>query len=183
LSTSASRTASQRDLVDLLERAGYHIRGRRADCIHCEGHSRLTVSFNDEVAYCHRCHWTGNARTITRELGLPVTPETREEREERARVEQFSQWVNTCHSLIIRHVRYLTSRGGLAKKILAQFPDCESAWAVLAEFYDSESILFAALDVLSFEKVSPWLESPMTRETLFAAYADAGGRIGARNAA
>jgi hypothetical protein len=36
---------------ELLEQAGFRVRGNRANCVHCEGTSRLTVAFNDSVAY------------------------------------------------------------------------------------------------------------------------------------
>jgi hypothetical protein len=58
-------------MSSLLLSAGFQLRGRgRADCIHCEGHSRGTVAFNDEVAFCHRCKWAANTRTLARQLGL-----------------------------------------------------------------------------------------------------------------
>lgn len=43
---------------ELLEQAGFRVRGKRADCVHCQGTSRFTVAFNDSVAFCHRCKWT-----------------------------------------------------------------------------------------------------------------------------
>ncbi|MCL5287746.1 MAG: hypothetical protein M1453_07100 [Acidobacteria bacterium] len=60
-------------MPELLERAGFRLRGtKRADCAHCPGHSRGTVSFTGEVAYCHRCHWTANAVTLARQVGVPT---------------------------------------------------------------------------------------------------------------
>jgi hypothetical protein len=165
-------------LAELLERAGFRVRGRRADCIHCDGHSRLTISFAAEVYYCHRCGRAGNVRTLARELGMQLAPESREARERRRRAAQFDVWRDACYTIIVQHVLYLTRRAELAKKILAQFPDCEPAWSVLADFYHSEAILFGALDTLAFEKLSPWLEVPMTREKLLAAFEDACERIG-----
>jgi hypothetical protein len=164
--------------TDLLERAGFHIRGRRADCPHCEGHSRLTVSFNDAVAYCHRCQWTANIRTLSRELGLPVGPLTRDIREKHERAALFSRWVDTCHMILIRRLHYLIRRAELAKRILAHYPDVEPAWSALAELYHSETSIFGALDILVFEKMSPWLEEPMTAERLATAFDDAVARLG-----
>jgi hypothetical protein len=164
---------NQANISDLLERAGFRIRGRRADCVKCEGSSRLTVSFNDEVAYCHRCQWTANVRTLSRELNIAVAPETREQRQRRARQVQFAEWLDTLYLLIIRRLRYLTECAGIGKEILAQFPDCEDAWSLLADFYHNEAHLFGALDMLAFEKLSPWLETPTTKEKLFAAFEQA----------
>ena len=109
--------------------------------------------------------------------------ETREQRTKRDEAAQFAAWVNTLHMIIVQRLRFLTRRAELAKTALNACPECEPAWNALANFYYVEAELFGALDALSFEKVSPWLESPMTREKLAAAYADAGERSGARNAA
>ncbi len=165
-------------LIDLLERAGFHIRGRRADCIHCEGHARLTVSFSDEVAFCHRCKWTANVRILSRELGIAVKPETQEQRERRKRRAEFAEWLDTLYLLVIRRLRYLSECAELGEDFLTQFPDCEDAWDLLADLYHNEAHLFAALDILAFEKLSPWLEVPMTREKLFNAFDEARARVG-----
>jgi hypothetical protein len=164
-------------LADLLAQAGYRVRGRRADCVGCEGRSRLTVSFNDEVYYCHRCGRAGNARTLARDLGVPIAPETHEARVKRDRAAQFSEWVDTLHLILSRHLRLLRSRAELAKNVLNAYPDCDPAWSALAEFYHSEAKLLAALDQLACEKVSQWLEIPMTRPRLLAAFEDALRRV------
>lgn len=171
------------NLSDLIERAGFHVRGRRADCIHCEGQSRLTVAFNDEVAFCHRCKWTGNIRTLTRELGLPLAPEAREAWERRVRVGQFEEWGNTCWLILVRRLRFLTRRAELAKSILTRFPDCESAWGALADLYHSEAIFTAAFEFLACEKLPEYLEQPMTREKLRAAFEEAAARVRASHVA
>ena len=161
---------------ELLERAGFRIRGRRADCPKCEGRSRLTVSFTTQVAYCHRCHWTGNYRTVARGLGLALPPERAEDRAVREGATQFAAWSNTCYLLIVRRLRDLTARAEMAKKVLSHFPDCQPAWSALADLYHSEASLLGALDVLACEKLSPWLDVPMTREKLSVAFMDAAQR-------
>ena len=61
-------------LPDLLDRAGFRVRGnKRADCPSCPGHSRATVAFAGEVYFCHRCKRTGNRESLARELGLLAT--------------------------------------------------------------------------------------------------------------
>lgn len=172
-----------RPLQELLDRAGFRIRGRRADCPHCEGQSRLTVSFTDEVAFCHRCKWTRNLRTLSRELGVAVAPETAQHRETRLRAEQFGQWRGTCRRILTDRFRELGQMAERANQVLAHFPECESAWRALANLHHREGELSAALDILSFEKVSPWLDSPMTRDKLRSAFDDACERIGERSAA
>ena len=50
-------------IVQLLEKTGFVLRGAtRADCIHCQGHSRGTVAFTTEVAFCRRCEMDGEHR-------------------------------------------------------------------------------------------------------------------------
>lgn len=174
---STRNTFEPPPLSELLERAGFRVRGRRADCIHCNGHSRLTLAFNENVYFCHRCKRAGNARTLARELGMQLAPETQEQRARRRRAAEFNVWLNTCHTILIRRLSRLTSRAELAKTVLRGYPECEPAWNALADLYHNKAILLTALDTLSFEKLSPWLESPMTRPRLLAAFEDAFQRV------
>ena len=122
-------------MQDLLTQAGFKVKGRRAKCAHCSGTSRLTVSFTDEVAYCHRCHWTANAtqmarsqgRTVTRKIGLA-----------RHRKRQFEQWVSSTYGEMARVEWELSRKASLAIKVLIRFPDCEPAWTALASWYHAE---------------------------------------------
>ncbi len=162
----------QLTLPDLLVRAGYRIRGRRADCLQCqaEGHGPSTIAFTDEVAFCHRCKWTGNIRTLSRQLGVAAGPERPEDVAKRERAAQFEKWRDACFRILARRLRILARQAELAKQILRNFPDCEPAWSALADYYHNESELLGALDVIAFEKCSPWLERPVTRDVLLAAF-------------
>lgn len=154
-------------ISDLLARQGFRIRGSRADCTHCRGTARLTVSFNDTVAYCHRCHWTANARQLQRALGETPSPENLQQKQARARIAAFEKWVNRVHAEIAAEYRYLARVAERAKQVLSRFPNCDPAWEALANFYHREAALSAQLDALSFEKVSPWLEFPSKPLVLF----------------
>src|SRR5690348_16767574 len=89
-------------MPELLERAGFKLRGKnRADCPHCAGGSIATVSFTNELAYCHRCAWKANTTTLAKQLGLLATdPESKRQRREEARrlaeyrrvVDRFEAW-------------------------------------------------------------------------------------------
>jgi len=162
---------------DLLERAGFYLRGKRADCPFClaDGtrHGRSTVSFNDEVAFCHRCKWTANARILSRSLGVHVAPERPEQRDRRERAKRFSEWLNACHLTLMERLTYLREQAEIAKRVLTLDPDDESAWTKLADFYHNQAAILGALDILVFEKLSPWLDQPMTREKLEGAFAEA----------
>jgi hypothetical protein len=171
-------------ISELLEQAGFPIRGRRADCIYCEGHSRLTVAFTDEVAYCHRCHWTGNISSLSRELGISLAQETlTQSRRRRASEAQFREWSNTCYMILLHRQRYLTECAEIGKDILAEHPDCDDAWSLLADLYHGEAEINAAFDFLVCEKVSLWLEVPITKQQLVAALVEARERAGVADAA
>jgi hypothetical protein len=151
----------------LLQQSGFHISGSRADCIHCEGGSRLTISFTDEVAFCHRCKWTANKTTLARGLGKEVTPETEAHRLARAKAEKFDAWLNESYKQVAAEYRYLGRMAAIAKDVLAKYPDCEPAWDALANFCHREAELAGALDTLCFEKVSVWNERRLTPLELF----------------
>jgi hypothetical protein len=160
-------------LRELLERAGLRIRGARADCGHCQGHSRLTVSFTDEVAFCHRCKWTGNVRTLSRELGLPVAQLTREIRKKHDHDERFAEWGNVSYLILARYWGLLTQSAEFAKRTLQRCPAEGLAWDALADFYNNEALFGAAFEFLSCEKLPEYLEQPVTRERLVAAFDEA----------
>ncbi len=161
----------------LLETAGFRVRGAtRADCIHCAGHSKGTIAFTGEVAFCHRCKWRANTITLARELGLlhgnpEVVSSFREKVRMRTRLDAQINPFETWRDAKIREVsgRYRSlSRGAvLATVILAKFPDCEPAWAALARFYQAEAKLLAAFDWLVFARVSEWLEEDSTPVEVF----------------
>jgi hypothetical protein len=154
-------------MSSLLERKGFRVRGKRADCIHCEGHSRLTVSFNNEVAFCHRCHWSVNVRTLSREMGISVVPETQCVREARRLTQEFAAWVDRSERALIARHRFLWRRAKLATIALRYFPEMLQAWDALADLYRNEAQLGAALDSLNFERAGIWLTDPETPEQLF----------------
>jgi len=131
----------------LLERNGFRIRGSRADCIHCEGGSRGTVSFSAEVAFCHRCKWTANAAQLAGAFGEGAPPESPEHREARLRVEGFKQWLSETYQQAADEEYQLSRKAELGKKILARFPDCEAAWEALARWYHAERRLAAFFEL------------------------------------
>jgi hypothetical protein len=160
----------------LLERANFRVRGRRADCASCSGQSRGTVSFTDEVAFCHRCRWTRNRIALSRELGLLSNdPGTRlvlrRERERREKLEapirKFEAWRNEQLWRVIDRYRRLSRHAVLAQGALKVYPDCESAWAALANFCHAEAGLLAQIEKLSCTKVPEYLQSPYSITEVF----------------
>ena len=161
----------------LLGQAGFRIRGStRADCVHCEGHSRGTVAFTAEVAYCHRCKWSANQVMLARELGLLSSgPAMRQalnrEREQRERLEvpirAFERWRDGELRRVTDAYRVLTRQAALGESVLRIYPDCGPAWDALANFYHRQVVLAAGLDRLSCAKISDYLEAPYTIEQLF----------------
>jgi len=104
---------------------------------------------------------------LARGLGKTVEPETAEKRLARTKAAQFGEWVDAQHREISARYRHLGRMAALAKDVLVRFPDCEPALDALARFYHNEAHLAGMLDVLTFQKVSPWLESPATPVALF----------------
>lgn len=141
---------------ELLQQAGFRLHGRRADCVHCNGRSRLTVSFTDDVAFCHRCKWTANAIQLARALGKTLEPESAGHLSAREAVRQFEKWRSDRYRKLAAEYRELGLKAELAKRILGIYPDCKMAWDALACFYHNEARLAGALDTLAGEKASPW---------------------------
>jgi hypothetical protein len=156
----------------LREKYDLRIVGRRANCPKCTGSSKLTMAVRDDFAFCHRCRHTIQFRKLR-----PV-PESPEEKAERVRAARFREWCSTVWRLVSDELVRFTMISECAKRTLALLPNEETAWDELADFYHSEAGLMAALDFLSCEKVSRWLEFPITKEKLSAAVDDACARSG-----
>jgi hypothetical protein len=161
----------------LLEKAGFRIRGRgRADCIYCEGGSNGTVSFTDEVCFCHRCHWKSNVRLLARELGLlSDDPEARrrfaeQERQRQEResvIKEFEIWLSECQKALTTQHRELFQAAGIGDRLLIENPADEIGWAALADYYHQEARLSGALDRLACAKATPWNDQDTTIIELF----------------
>jgi hypothetical protein len=151
----------------LLAESGHRLLRNRAECKNCRGGSRWTVSFNSEVAFCHRCQWTANTVTLARNMGKAVPAVSPGKRRALAAVEDFEKWVDAREHEIAARYRCLGRMAELAKDVVIQYPDCEPAWNALSRFYHREAALAGMLDVLSFAKVSPWLEQQPTVLGLF----------------
>lgn len=121
------------NMVDLLEANGFRVRGKRADCVHCSGLSRLSVAFTESVAYCHRCRWTASLRRLAREQGRTVP--LRKIGRARLRKYQFQRWLGQTYTIMADQERRLARRAIWAEAALHYFPDMESAWDALATWF------------------------------------------------
>jgi hypothetical protein len=167
------------DMPCLLERAGFRVSGTRADCIHCKGRSRGTVSFTTEVAFCHRCKWRANTVALAKELGLfrsdpHVVSSLREQARRRARlraeIESFEIWRDSRICEVSNRYRRFSHAACRAAEVLSKFSECEEAWATLARFYHAEAQLLAAFDWLMFAKASDWLEGDSSPVEIYEAW-------------
>jgi hypothetical protein len=159
-------------MPDLLERAGFRLRGRsRADCAHCTGHAIATVGFTDEKAHCFRCQWKANATTLAKELGLLQTDpeskrrwrkEVRELAEYRRTIERFEAWRDALIRKYSARLRQLGRSAAIATSVLERYPDCEPAWDAFARYCHEEAELSQMLDFLCCAKASPWLSEDAT---------------------
>jgi hypothetical protein len=126
------------------------------------------VSFTDEVAYCHRCHWTANKTTLAREHGQHVPAETKEHKLAREKADRFNKaWIEAKYKKVSTEYRRAGRLAEIAKKVLRKYPECEPAWDALKRFYDSQARLAGTLDALAFEKLSVWYEGQVTAVDLF----------------
>jgi hypothetical protein len=168
-------------MVDLLGKAGCIIRGRRADCVRCraEGavHGHGTIAFTDETFFCHRCKWGGNLRTLSRELRISLPAVRSQDIAARRMNGEFEVWIGTTHLILVRRLRFIERRARLARDVLAKYPECDPAWGALADYHDEAPTLFAALEVVAFDKTPQWLDQPLKRHILFAAFEDAYLRV------
>jgi hypothetical protein len=163
-------------MSDLLERAGFRLRRRnRADCIHCPGRSRGTVSFNSEVAHCFRCGWKANTYIMARDLGLLADRKKRVEfnmelaqsqRHQRT-INRFERWRSDAWLFWARRLSSHRRIQRVALSILSTTPDCEPALEALALTYHQRSEIETAMDVFACQAHSTWLERDMTIERLF----------------
>lgn len=163
-------------LPELLERAGFTLRIRgRATCAYCEGRDRTTVSYSDDLAHCHRCHWKTNRIGLARQLGLLSKDPTPQEREEIAESKrklrlrrEFESWRNIHLERIISKLEGLHYRARIARKFLALYPEDEESWNDLAALAHGESSLHRAFDFFSMTKASNWLDKDATLKELVA---------------
>jgi hypothetical protein len=178
------------NMRELLEHAGFRIRSaKRADCAHCSGSSRGTVSYTDEVAYCHRCHWTANEVTLARQLGVagalrprpashlrgdkpPATSRSDLARQRRdALLREFEAWRQGRIQRLYDEDRARTRAIMRCADWMQRIPECEEqAWEALKRFYDQTAKLNAAIDFLTCAVGSRWLERDSTIADVFRAW-------------
>src|SRR5215469_2665607 len=145
--TNLSRSTSHVNTAAILEASGYRIRGKRADCPNCEGHSRLTVSFTDDGRfYCHRCSKGGHVAQLAFRLQIALPPPRIAKA--RIRKEEFKRWLslqmtqmaNEEHELV-KLWRYGLDLLEFAKSTIGEPPNqpqIDWAWTQIANYYDEE---------------------------------------------
>jgi len=165
------------DLADLLARAGARIRGRRADCPHCGG--KRTVSYTEEVFYCHHagCDFRGNTFTLAKELGLarrlPKAEYLARKRDcgrERRAAEALAEQVNARRRLLATAERTMHKALAVASAAGRENPENPAVWDVMAAVYRqlpnvrAEWVLLSygpALAVTEFLSASPRVQGEM----------------------
>lgn len=127
-------------MAALLEASGFRVRGRRADCPFCSGHSRLTVSFDEQkgVAFCFRCHWKTGIRKLAREQG--ITLPARRRALAREKKEEFRKWLSDLMRRAANEERRGYEYHLYARAILTWDRESEEAWELLARWYHSERL-------------------------------------------
>lgn len=125
---------AEKQVLAILERAGYRIHGSRANCPHCTGHSRLTVSFTtDGLYYCHRCSRGGHVCQLSRAQGISL-PAPRVRLADIPK-KAFREWLHHKMTEMADRECRLSRRARWAMRALEYFPNWELAWSALADFY------------------------------------------------
>ena len=117
-------------LAEALTRAGFHVRGKRADCRFCFGTARLTVAIGTTAAFCHRCNWRTSLRTLAKSQGVNLPPIRIGLA--RRRKQQFRRWLDQKTTEMAREECQLRHQVRWAEQVLAVDPECEPAWEGLA---------------------------------------------------
>lgn len=122
--------------AEVLTRAGFAVRGSRANCAFCEGNARLTVAIKDYLFYCHRCHKGGDIRRLAGDQGVELPPI----RKRRADIpkQRFRDWLAAKRTEMMRLERELTKRWRYALLALSFYPEMPEAWQALADYYGAQ---------------------------------------------
>lgn len=133
-------TLTEFEVGELLERAGARPRGNRHDCPKCD--ARRTVTHTNEVFFCHRCHWRGNAVTLQKELGTYrrlSSVEYRDLRQNHARADRlarrFYEMIRARRLELYDSCRALGRILDGAHRRLQQNAEDVAAWSALALVY------------------------------------------------
>jgi ribosomal protein L37AE/L43A len=165
---STPTTALKFSQAELLERVGATLRGHnRADCPWCGG--RRTISYADEVYFCHRCGAKGNAVSLARELGLArrlSSAEARALRLERERADRaahafLAEVKGARFGLGGLHIELLKLRHEARERLKVNHDDVP-AWETLAHVHTELPRARAAYVLLSDGTVGDrlaWLEA------------------------
>lgn len=135
IDTTPSTSASTPEAI--LERAGFQIRGRRATCPYCDGRRGLTVAVTrDGLWYCHRCQRGGNFRSLANQQGVTLPPP----RIRLANIPKlaFRRWLSAKMSEMAEQEYQLTRQWRRAIAALESSPETDSAWQILADFYNKQ---------------------------------------------
>ncbi len=118
--------------------AGFVVRGSRSSCPFCDGRSRSTVAIKEGLWHCHRCLRGGHIGKLAREYGIELpAPRVRKANILKA---QFREWLEAKMTELANCEHQLARRAALAIVALASFPDMNSAWTALAEYYANKQL-------------------------------------------
>jgi hypothetical protein len=118
--------------------AGFVLRGSRASCPFCEGHSRQTVAIKGGLWHCHRCLRGGHIAKLAREQGIEL-PAPRERRANIPKT-RFREWLAEKMVTLSNREHRLRRSADSAIAALTYFPEMDTAWGALAEYYNSRHL-------------------------------------------
>lgn len=118
--------------------AGFIVRGTRASCPFCEGRSRLTVAIKGGLWHCHRCLRGGHIAKLAREHGVELPGLCIRKADVQKTV--FRKWLSAKATELANRECRLARRAKWAVFALKYYPDMDTAWSALAEFYSAKHL-------------------------------------------
>jgi hypothetical protein len=143
------------EFLNLLERTGARIHGRRADCPECGAWHTVSIDEDRGLFCCHHagCNFEGNLATLQRRLGirrqwLPRSEYRRQRRQhERAKLERWRAY-EANRNRRLQLLDELQELNRLEMKAHEAGPDHPATWGALALCYRQREAIEAELDEL-----------------------------------
>ena len=122
----------------ILTNAGFQIRGSRATCPFCTGHSKLTVAIKGPLWHCHRCLRGGHVRSLARRQGVTLPPP----RLRKADIpkSRFRTWLSSKMRELANEEYCAYRMKQWADAALYFYPEFQLVWNFLARFHSRQRV-------------------------------------------
>lgn len=132
------KVAQSLTAVKTLERAGFQIRGWRANCAYCKGSSRLTVAFTSSVWRCHRCLKGGSIRALASSQGVNLP--AKGTGLSKIKKEKFKAWLSAEATGLADEERLAFKKKKRIDMALRRGYAIDKVWNFFEWFYEREKV-------------------------------------------